>query len=156
MRLTSLFIGILFMLVGAFCIYCFVLSFPAGEIDMAIGLLIFTVVVLFLGVRLLQTGVKHHRKMGRAEYLELLKPIVAEYRQHSYTFWRSRVGDEPITLQNSTSDGTEYQVEIEAFWDEFPDGDIRVLFSIDDGGWRAFIPVCEDFIISPGADLIGE
>ena len=52
--------------------------------------------------------------------------------------------------------GVTYQIEIEAFWDSEPGGDIRVLGSIDDGGWRAFAPLCDDFILTPAGQLIGE
>ena len=94
--------------------------------------------------------------MRKAEYLELLKPTVAKYRQHGYSFWRSRIGSEPITFEDTTNKGTEYQVEIDAFRDDKPEGDIRVMFAIDDGGWRAFLPVCDDFIIAPDGKFIGE
>ena len=43
----------------------------------------------------------------------------------------------------------QYQVEVEAFWDGKPGANIRVLISIDDGGWRAYCPVCESFMIAP-------
>lgn len=39
--------------------------------------------------------------------------------------------------------------EVQAFWDDEPDGAIRVMASIDDGGWRAFVPLTEDFILAP-------
>ena len=94
--------------------------------------------------------------MRKSEYWELLKPIVAKYRQHGYSFWRSRVGGEPITFEDATAHGTEYQVEIDAIWDGKADGDIRVMFSIDDGGWRAYCPVCDDFIIAPDGRFVGE
>jgi len=47
-------------------------------------------------------------------------------------------------------------VEISAVWDDQPGEAIRVFFSIDDGGWRAWAPVTKCFIISPGGEFIGE
>ncbi len=52
--------------------------------------------------------------------------------------------------------GAEYQIEVEVFWDGQQGGDIRVLGSIDDGGWSAFRPLCEDFIIAPSGKFVGE
>lgn len=34
--------------------------------------------------------------------------------------------------------------------------DLRVFLSIDDGGWRAFHPLTEDFIISPDGGFVDE
>lgn len=47
-------------------------------------------------------------------------------------------------------------VELQAFWDDKPDGDLRVMLSIDDGGLRAFKPLSKDLIISSSNRFIGE
>jgi hypothetical protein len=55
--------------------------------------------------------------------------------------------------------GTQYQLDIFAFWDggrRAVGGDLRVSVVIDDGGWRAFVPLVEDFIISPTGGFVGE
>jgi hypothetical protein len=53
--------------------------------------------------------------------------------------------------------GTHYQIEILFFWDDKPDGDVRVIGSISDGrGFRAFVPVTESFIMSPEGRFVGE
>lgn len=36
------------------------------------------------------------------------------------------------------------------------DGAIRVIGSIDDGGWRAFRPLSDDFIRAPDGTFVGE
>ncbi len=38
---------------------------------------------------------------------------------------------------------------MQVIWDGKPNDDIRVMGLIDDGGWRAFIPLSEDFITGP-------
>jgi hypothetical protein len=48
-----------------------------------------------------------------------------------------RIG-ETDRLEVSGSSETQYQVTIQVFWDSKPHGDLRVVGSIDDGGWRAF------------------
>jgi hypothetical protein len=52
--------------------------------------------------------------------------------------------------------GAEYQVEIEAVWDSRQKGHVRVIASIDDGGWRAFVPLCDSFIKAPDGSFVGE
>ncbi len=50
--------------------------------------------------------------------------------------------------------GTKYQVQVQAFWDLKPY--VRVRGAIDDGGWRAFMPLVEDFIRAPDGAFVGE
>ena len=38
------------------------------------------------------------------------------------------------------------------FWDDQEGGNMRVLGAVDDGGWRAFVPLCEDFIKTPSGN----
>ena len=94
--------------------------------------------------------------MNKAEARAELSRIVAEYRQKSYDYWESRIGGEPVILAPVAESGGEYQVEIEAFWDDRKRENIRVLFSIDDGGWRAYYPMTEDFIIAKDGSFVGE
>jgi len=76
-----------------------------------------------------------------------LARVVRAYRCKPYEFWESRIGRGPIALQVTSDTGSEYQVEIESFWDGQAGGSIRVLLSIDDGGWRAFCPLSKTLII---------
>lgn len=49
-----------------------------------------------------------------------------------------------------------WQVEIQVSWDDEPDGNIRVVASIDDGGLRSFIPITGGFIKTPSGEFMGE
>jgi hypothetical protein len=49
-----------------------------------------------------------------------------------------------------------YSLEIQFFWDAKPDGAVRVIGSIDDGGWRAFRPLSDDFIRAPDGTFAGD
>jgi hypothetical protein len=49
-----------------------------------------------------------------------------------------------------------WQVEVEVAWDDKPDGNIRVMVSIDDGGLRDFVPLTGAFTKSPSGELVGE
>lgn len=46
--------------------------------------------------------------------------------------------------------------EIQVFWDDRLGGNVRVLGSIDNGGWRAFVPVNRDFIKAPDGSFVGD
>jgi len=61
-------------------------------------------------------------------------------------------------LEVKGESGAEYQLEVQALWDEGkPGGNLRVMVSIDDGsGWRAIKPMTSDFIIAPDGTFVGE
>lgn len=63
---------------------------------------------------------------------------------------------EPETFTVHGPSGAEYQVEIEALWDDEAGKNLRVLGSIDDGGFRGLVPLCDDFIITPEGSFVGE
>ena len=57
--------------------------------------------------------------------------------------------DEPRSKWVTGSDGRKYQLEIQVFWDSKESRNLRLMLSVDDGGWRAFIPLTDSFIVSP-------
>jgi hypothetical protein len=63
---------------------------------------------------------------------------------------------EPKGLEVAGPSGAIYQLEVQAFWDDKRSRHLRVLASIDDGGWSAFIPLTDDFIIAPDGSFVGE
>ena len=52
--------------------------------------------------------------------------------------------------------GHRYSIETSVFWDGAKDRDLRVIVAIDDGGWRAYAPMTDDFIMSPDGSFVGE
>jgi hypothetical protein len=50
--------------------------------------------------------------------------------------------------------GVSYQIELNIFWDFEPEKDLRIMGSIDDGGWRAILPLTESLIMKPDGTLI--
>lgn len=64
--------------------------------------------------------------------------------------------DHAWTETVSTPSGHNYQVEIQAVWDDRKRRNIRVVISVDDMGWRAFAPLSSDFIIAPDGSFVGE
>jgi hypothetical protein len=58
----------------------------------------------------------------------------------------ARIGGEPVTYEKPGGSGATYQLEFEFFWDDEPNGAARVMGSVDDGGWRSFLPVTRSII----------
>ena len=93
--------------------------------------------------------------MDKTEAKALLASELQKYRARGYSELRERIGshdDYDVTAPS----GRRYQIEVNFFWDDRPDGDIRVGGSIDDGGWRAWIPVTDSFILSSTGRFVGE
>ncbi len=94
--------------------------------------------------------------MNKESYLALLKPVVADYRKRDYAFWLPYLSGNPIVFDIACTKGIDCCIEINAFWDDKPNGDVRVTFSIGDGSsWRAFVPVTDSFIITPDGSFVG-
>ena len=86
-----------------------------------------------------------------------MRPVRKPHRRlASWAELRHRYLDQPETIEVTGDSGTTYQVETVAFWDRPPDRDLRVAVSIDDGGWRAFMPLGVDFIIARDGSFVGE
>jgi hypothetical protein len=62
----------------------------------------------------------------------------------------------PEMKQVVGDDGNSYQLEVEAIWDINGDEDIRVIVSVDDGGWRALKPLTQDFVMRPDGSYVDE
>jgi hypothetical protein len=81
--------------------------------------------------------------------------VLAEYRGLTYGELTTLVGRHEVRALMG-SDGREYQIELQTEWDDQPAGAVRVLAAIDDGGVRAFVPLCDDFIMRPDGNSAGE
>lgn len=81
---------------------------------------------------------------------------LAKLRQVTYSQLVARLLDKQENVERVGGTGTRYQIELQAFWDNEPNGNLRVMAAIDDGGWRAFIPLTEAFIRAPDGSFIGE
>ena len=93
--------------------------------------------------------------MDNAEAKALLQSHLQTYRARSYAELAALI-DSVQVAQLAGAGGVEYQVEINFAWDDRAGGNIRVIGSIDDGGWRAFIPLCDSFIMAPDGTFVGE
>ena len=94
--------------------------------------------------------------MDKKEAQSLLEKALKLYRDKAYSILSSMVEQEPDISEVTGESGTNYQIEVQAFWDDKPFGNVRVLGCIDEGGFRMFSPVTDDFIKSPSNEFVGE
>jgi hypothetical protein len=85
----------------------------------------------------------------------LLRHQLARHRARSHHERRSLIA-EPQAVELVGPSGTRFRIEILAVWDHQVGGDLRVIGSIDDGGWRAFVPLTDDFIMRPDGTLVAD
>lgn len=91
--------------------------------------------------------------MDRAEAKLILATELAEFAARPYD--KVMASLKHTDVKNVVGDsGTNYQIEINVFWDSKPDGNLRIMASVDDGGWHAFIPVTDSFIMKPDGTLL--
>ena len=93
--------------------------------------------------------------MDKQEAKSLLSECLAGYRKYSHAELQTRLGEIDIFQVNGES-GTQYQVEVQVMWDDNRQQNIRVMGAIDDGGWRAFLPLTDSFIMAPSDSFVGE
>jgi hypothetical protein len=85
----------------------------------------------------------------------LIGERMKELRQRSYPELVALIGRQE-TRKVVGEDGREYQLETQAFWDSKIGGDVRVMVGADYGGWRAFKPLVDDFIMASDGSFVGE
>jgi hypothetical protein len=86
--------------------------------------------------------------MDQKEAFQILGTYLAKYQTQEYTWLAAKVGAVEV-YQVQGESNTEYQIEVEILWDDKDKRTIRVLGGIDDGGWRAFVPLCRSVLIQP-------
>jgi len=94
--------------------------------------------------------------MDKREARHILVSQLQSLRDKSYSELVKMVGGEPVDLEITGSSGVRYGIEVQIFWDDRPNGNVRVMGAIDDGGWRACFPLCESFIKTPQNTFVGE
>jgi hypothetical protein len=94
---------------------------------------------------------RHHDDVPRG----LLHDVIVEYQARPYHELAQHIGQDDVRTVRG-SDGREYQIEVEAIWDDQPGGSIRVVGAIDDGSFRSGLPLSEDFLATPEGKFITE
>ncbi len=87
--------------------------------------------------------------MDNSEAKRVLSDQLARFSQRSYSELVRLVESRHVEdFEIGGASETTYGVEIQFFWDDKPNGVVRVVGSIDDGGIRAFIPLTETVLVS--------
>ena len=93
--------------------------------------------------------------MDNDEARGLLRQRLDLFRTRSHHELQSLIA-EPEVIELVGPSGTRFCIEVLAVWDSKIGGDLRVIGSIDDGGWRAFKPLTDDFIMRRDGTLVSD
>jgi hypothetical protein len=94
--------------------------------------------------------------MNGNEARAVLEAHLESYRSAPYRDLVALIARGPDTAEIRGASAARYQLEIVAVWDSAAGGDVHIIVSIDDGGWRAFVPVTDGFIMRPDGSLVGD
>ncbi len=75
-----------------------------------------------------------------------LQRVRQEQAAHPHSFWAQHIGSLK-RLEFTSEAGVWYQVTVEPIWDDAPNGRIRVLIALDDGGRVAYHPLTESLLL---------
>lgn len=87
--------------------------------------------------------------MSDEEAKGVLRDEFVELRARGYDELVDRLAGKREVREVVGLSGTAYHVELEGFWDDAEQGELRVVASIDDGGLRAFLPFTDSFTVDP-------
>ena len=90
--------------------------------------------------------------MNKEEAAAVLDRHLAEFVRRPYAELADIV-DQPQSAHAVGPSGTAYQIEYNVFFDSGANRDLRIIASIDDGGWRAFMPLTKTEIMKPSGEL---
>jgi hypothetical protein len=93
--------------------------------------------------------------MDKGEARSVLRAHMARYRTRSYAELAAEINRLEV-CETLGASGATYQIETQVFWDDNQRQNLRVSGAIDDGGLRAFLPLCEDFVMAPDGTILGE
>ena len=94
--------------------------------------------------------------MNKEEALAVVRHELASYRGRGYRELLCLLSqcDE---LEAVGPSGARYRIQVEAVWDDRPNGDLRVIGLVDDGSLRQYVcPLNDDFIIRSDGSFVGE
>ena len=91
--------------------------------------------------------------MNQAEAKLLVSRELNAFAARSYGELAARIGHPEVKSLVGQS-GVVYQIELDVFWDSKPAETLRIVGSIDDSGWRAFLPLTESLIMKPDGKLV--
>ena len=93
--------------------------------------------------------------MNTNEAHQLLEAQLEEWRHRSYAELSREVG-RWRRFETTAQSGQHYEGHIEVFWRGAAHGPVKVVGSIDDGGWQTFVPLMKDFTVTPDGMILSE
>lgn len=91
--------------------------------------------------------------MDRAEAQSILAKELTEFADRHYDKLIASITH--AAVKNVVDEpGANYQIEIKVLWDSMPNGNLRIMASIDDAGWRACFPLTDSLIMKPDGALL--
>ena len=91
--------------------------------------------------------------MNKAEAKSILSRELRAFASRPYNELAGSISHPDVKNIVSES-GVGYQIEINVLWDSQPEEDLRIIGSIDDGGWRAFLPLTASLIMKRDGKLV--
>ena len=92
--------------------------------------------------------------MDRVEAGKLLTEFVEELQKKPYVELVKLISN-PICVEVEGPSGAQYQIEYEALWDSEPNGLLRIVASIDDGGLiTAMFPITLSFLVDSDGKVL--
>ncbi len=86
--------------------------------------------------------------MDKSEAKRVLVKHLGKYKAKTYAELKELI-DELEVCEITGRSGVLYQLEVQVIWDDKPNGLIRSIAAIDDGGWRAYCPLSGGLLVSP-------
>ena len=91
------------------------------------------------------------------ELSTLLQEELDEQRKRPYHDLSKYVLENKVEAYEIETDGRIYEIEIQYFWDDKPNEDIRVMGNINEQGTLSvYKPLTSDFIMAPDGNFVGE
>ena len=84
-----------------------------------------------------------------------LSQELSRYRELPYAELFASI-DHSETVERTAPSGVIYQIKMQVVIDDAARQTLLVMGAIDDGGWRAFSPLSDSFILSPDGSFFGE
>jgi len=91
--------------------------------------------------------------MDRAEAKSILAKELSEFAARPYDKLVASI--KHADVKNVVGElGANYQSKFSVFWASKPDGDLRIMASIDDGGSRALLPLTDSLSMKPDGTVL--
>jgi len=84
--------------------------------------------------------------MNKPEAIDLLDKEMDSFRSLQHDELANLIDREPTTIEVDRNSGDIYQIEINTYWDDKVQGNIRVAGSIDGNGINSLLPLSSEFI----------